>query len=102
MEKAARRRHFTARRDEPPADDWDVQPGRVSSRVALLLRAAERQPALAAFVKSFFDLSFPHESARSGGHLEGFGERMGPCLGHVISYKAKEPGRPLPPHLEPL
>ena len=32
------------RRDKSFADDLVVQPGRVSSRVALLLRAAERKP----------------------------------------------------------
>lgn len=35
------------RRDKSFADDLVVQPGRVSSRVALLLRAAERKPVVA-------------------------------------------------------
>ena len=33
-----------ARRDQSLADDLDVGPGRVSTRVALLLRGAERKP----------------------------------------------------------
>jgi hypothetical protein len=44
--------NFTARPDETLADDLDARPGRVSSRVALLLRAAERKPASATFVET--------------------------------------------------
>jgi hypothetical protein len=42
--------NLTTRWDETFADDLDVRPGRVSSRVALLLRAAERKPASPSFV----------------------------------------------------
>ena len=34
------------------ADDWDVRPGGVSTRVALLLRGAEPNPASASFVET--------------------------------------------------
>jgi hypothetical protein len=37
--------NFTTRRMKSFADDLVVQPGRVSSRVALSLRATERNPA---------------------------------------------------------
>ena len=42
--------NFVARRDESFAYDLDVRPGRVSIRVALLLRDAERKPVPARFV----------------------------------------------------
>ena len=64
-EQAARCPNFTARRDESLAYDWDVRPGRVSSRVALLLRAAERQPAVGPIYPP------PHEFGGPDRHLKG-------------------------------
>ena len=49
------------RRDKSFADDLVVQPGRVSSRVALLLRAAERKPAASLVEYRKISPSFMHQ-----------------------------------------
>ena len=51
--------NLTARGDESFAYDLVVRPGRVSSRVALLLRGAERKPAPVRFVRGRVTRSLP-------------------------------------------
>ena len=69
-----------ASRDESFADDFDVRPGRVSSRVALLLRGAERKPVPARFVAGAASPRLrvrPLGSGSKGGEGEGGGGGKG-------------------------
>ena len=53
--------NFTARRDKSFAYDLVVEPGRVSGRVALLLRVAERKPVFADLLNT--PISLPDDGA---------------------------------------
>ena len=67
-----------ARRDQSLADDLDVGPGRVSTRVALLLRGAERKPVCPLdLIKHPPSIHWARESSPALEGSEGEGKREG-------------------------
>ena len=90
--------NLTARGDESFAYDLVVRPGRVSSRVALLLRGAERKPAPVRFVRGRA-FSLPPSPVFGGRCARPFPTSVvGRSWGHAYRSRAPhlpERGRPL-------
>ena len=79
-----------ARRDQSLADDLDVGPGRVSTRVALLLRGAERKP-----VCPLDLINTPHQfRGRHARFWRGASRGRGGLEEYFQSAASPEPGHP--------
>lgn len=92
--RARAHRNFTARRDETLADDLDARPGRVSTRVALLLRGAERQPDVGSFCSKP-----PHQFGRATGARGPGGGTYPPRERELeLGFSPRQRVRPTPRH----